>query len=137
MTWSMDQILKHLAGLAKPPGSLGRLEHLAARLAWMQQTLEAQTQPRVLVLFAADHGIVEEHVSAWQQAVTGWVVDLARRGRSASAALAAACNTRLRIVDVGTVGPAFLEAENYTCRKVRAGTRNWLHGPAMTLTEFD
>ncbi len=65
------EIAAHLDALAKPPGSMGRLERLAARLALIQQRLDPVTRPRRLVLFAGDHGVVADGVSAWPQAVTG------------------------------------------------------------------
>ncbi|MEM6456315.1 MAG: nicotinate-nucleotide--dimethylbenzimidazole phosphoribosyltransferase, partial [Acidobacteriota bacterium] len=49
-------IRQHLDGLAKPPGSLGRLEDLAAALCRIQNTLAPVTRPRRIVLFAGDHG---------------------------------------------------------------------------------
>jgi NaMN:DMB phosphoribosyltransferase len=55
---------------AKPHGSLGRLERIAARLAVPQQSLSPQTHPRCITLFAGDHGVVESSVSAWPSAVT-------------------------------------------------------------------
>ncbi|MCD4653427.1 nicotinate-nucleotide--dimethylbenzimidazole phosphoribosyltransferase, partial [bacterium] len=70
-----DEIQKHLDNLTKPPGSLGRLEELAARLCDIQQTLQPQTNPRLLVLFAADHGVVEERVTIWPAKVTEQMID--------------------------------------------------------------
>ncbi|HVS18206.1 MAG TPA: nicotinate-nucleotide--dimethylbenzimidazole phosphoribosyltransferase, partial [Planctomycetota bacterium] len=64
----------HLDGLTKPPGSLGRLERLAARLCAVQGTLAPVAIPRRLVVFAADHGVTAEGVSAWPSAVTGLMI---------------------------------------------------------------
>ena len=60
-----EAVLRHLDRLAKPPGSLGRLEELAGRLCTIQGTLSPRTRPRRVVIFVADHGVVDEGVSAW------------------------------------------------------------------------
>ena len=71
MVLTNPEIAARLDALAKPPGSMGRLEALAAELARIQQRLDPVTRPRRLILFAADHGVVADGVSAWPQAVTG------------------------------------------------------------------
>ena len=62
--------------LTKPPGSLGRLEEIAIRLAAIQRTDTPQTRPRAIVLFAGDHGVTEEGVSPYPSEVTGQIVAL-------------------------------------------------------------
>ena len=57
--------------LTKPPGSLGRLEEIAIRLAAIQRTDTPKTRPRAIVLFAGDHGVTEEGVSPYPSEVTG------------------------------------------------------------------
>src|SRR5438094_9290343 len=79
---------RHLDSLTKPPGSLGRLEDLAARLGVVQQSLAPRTRPRRVVLFAADHGVVAEGVTAWPAAVTGLMVKNIAAGGAASSVLA-------------------------------------------------
>lgn len=79
-----QQIRNYPDSLAKPPGSLGRLEDLAARLCEVQQTLAPRTRPRRDVLFAADHGVVAEGVSAWPSAVTGHMIRTIVAGRQCS-----------------------------------------------------
>jgi NaMN:DMB phosphoribosyltransferase len=61
---TQTDILRHLDALTKPIGSLGRLEDLAARLCQVQRTFALRTAPRRVVLFAADHGVVEAGVTA-------------------------------------------------------------------------
>src|SRR5574340_1084820 len=56
--------------LTKPPGSLGRLEEIANRCAAIGETLELTAAHPRLVLFAADHGVCDEGVSAYPQEVT-------------------------------------------------------------------
>ena len=130
--------LAHLDALAKPRGSLGALEALAARLAATQGTLKPQTRPRRIVLFAADHGCVAAGVSAWPSAVTQLMVGTIAAGKAASSVLARNTGTDLRLVDVGTLGPKLEPApEFYRYAPVRAGTGNLAVEPAMTVTEFD
>ncbi len=131
-----EQIQAHLDGLTKPPGSLGRLEELAARLCLVQRTLEPVTTPRKLVLFAADHGVVEEGISAWPSDVTGLMVANIHGGGAASSVLARSSATALELVDVGTESPAMPEAPGYLCAKVRAGSHNLAREPAVTAEEW-
>jgi nicotinate-nucleotide--dimethylbenzimidazole phosphoribosyltransferase len=130
-------IRRHLDCLTKPPGSLGRLEDLAVRLAGIQQTLAPKTRPRRLVLFAADHGVVKEGVTAWPAEVTHLMVRNIVAGGAASSVLARSTGTELRMIDVGTLGPDLGPAPDYGCRKVRAGSRNLAVEPALTVEEFD
>lgn len=130
-------IQAHLDGLAKPPGSLGRLERLAARLCAIQGTLAPVARPRRLVVFAADHGVVAEGVSAWPSAVTGLMIANIRAGGAASSVLARASGTELRLVDCGACGPTVEPAAHVRVARVASGTKNLARGPAMDLTQFD
>lgn len=127
-----------LDALAKPQRSLGRLEELAVRLAVVQQRLDPVTRPRRIVLFAADHGVVAQGVSAWPQALTGLMVATIRDGRATSSALAAAQQCDLRLVDVGVAmpppppHPAF-----YSHSAIAPGTTDLALGSAMTVAQFD
>jgi nicotinate-nucleotide--dimethylbenzimidazole phosphoribosyltransferase len=123
--------------LTKPPGSLGRLEELAARLCGIQQSLRPRVRPRRLVLFAADHGVVAEGVSAWPSAVTGLMIRNIVAGGAASSVLAQVTETDLRLVDVGALSEPLPACPGYYAQKVRAGTRNLAQEPALTAAEFE
>lgn len=128
----------HLDSLAKPQRSLGTLEALAVRLAIVQQRLDPQTRPRRIVLFAADHGVVAQGVSAWPQAVTGLMVETIRAGRATSSALAAAQGCDLRLVDMGVAHPPLPPHPGmYRAASIAAGTADLATGPAMTTDQFD
>ncbi|MEM8933122.1 MAG: nicotinate-nucleotide--dimethylbenzimidazole phosphoribosyltransferase, partial [Acidobacteriota bacterium] len=99
-----EAIQSHLDALTKPPGSLGRLERLAARLCAVQNTLRPVTRARRLVLFAGDHGVVAEGVTAWPSSVTARMIANIRTGGAASSVLAAATGTAIELVDVGSLG---------------------------------
>jgi nicotinate-nucleotide--dimethylbenzimidazole phosphoribosyltransferase len=133
---SPELIRAHLGSRAKPPGSLGRLEDLAAELCRVQRTLVPVTRPRRVVLFAADHGVVAEGVSAWPAAVTAAMVRTIADGRAASSVLAEASGTDLRLIDVGVNGPVWPDGGVYRNRRVRAGSRNLAAEPALTVDEF-
>ena len=128
---------RHLDRLAKPPGSLGRLEDLAARLAAIGGTLAPATRPRRLVLFAADHGVAAEGVTMWPSAVTGVMIGSILGGGAACAVLAANADADLRLVDVGALADPHPERPGYRVARVGPGTANLARGPAMTPAEFD
>src|SRR5579871_3574033 len=121
-----------LDGKTKPPGSLGRLEALAADLCAIQNTLPPETERKRLLLFAADHGIVAEGVSAYPQEVTFQMVANFARGGAAISVLARHAGADLEVVDVGVLQPTAGMALE---RRVRAGTRNFAGEPALTSEE--
>ena len=128
-----------LASLTKPPRSLGRLEWLAARLCAIQETLSPRAAPRRVAVFAADHGVTVEGVSAYPAGVTAQMVGNFLRGGAAINALARAAAADLYVVDVGVAGPIDVAAGNalFLSRRVREGTRNIADGPAMTPGELE
>jgi nicotinate-nucleotide--dimethylbenzimidazole phosphoribosyltransferase len=133
-----EQVWAHLDALAKPRRSLGRLEALAVRLAVIQQRLDPVTRPRRIVLFAGDHGVVADGVSAWPSEVTGLMVGTILAGRATSSVLAASHRCDLRLVDVGGLAPAPEAAPPFfRDGRIALGTESLAHGPAMTVAEFD
>lgn len=135
MTFDESLVRRRLDSLAKPPGSLGKLEELAVRLCVVQETLAPQTHPRRAVQFAADHGVAASGVSAWPQDVTALVAQTIAAGRGVSSVLARACGCEVVVVDVGMTKP--LPLETILPRRVRAGSRNLADEPALTLDEFE
>lgn len=91
--------------LTKPPGSLGRLEELGVTLAAMQGQQHPQLDKVWISVFAGDHGVVAEGVSAFPQVVTAEMVRNFARGGAAISVLAREWNARLEVVNVGTVQP--------------------------------
>lgn len=120
--------------LTKPPGSLGRLEWIAARLCAIQETLTPRAAPLRIVVFAADHGVTEEGVSAYPSAVTAQMAGNFLRGGAAINALARTAGAHVSVVDVGVVSDIDTSgnAAAFISRRVRAGTRNFTNGPAMS-----
>src|SRR5262249_51798532 len=103
----------------------------------IQQPLRPLTRPRRLVVFAGDHGVVAEGVSAWPAEVTGLMIDNILAGGAASSVLARSTDTELTLVDVGAQSPPLPARPGYVSARVRPGTRNLAREPALTVAEFD
>jgi nicotinate-nucleotide--dimethylbenzimidazole phosphoribosyltransferase len=120
----------------KPVGALGRLEALAARLAVAQGTLRPRAERARVVVFAADHGVAAEGVSAYPSAVTREMVRTFAAGGAAVCVLARAAGAELEVVDVGVDAEPFALAGVVDAR-VRRGSRNLAREAAMTAGECD
>ncbi|MDP2311949.1 MAG: nicotinate-nucleotide--dimethylbenzimidazole phosphoribosyltransferase [Pseudomonadota bacterium] len=122
------------ADLTKPPGSLGRLETEALRIARVQGTAWPRASRRTLLLCAGDHGVTNEGVSAYQPHVTARMVLQFAAGAGAVNVFARAGGVEVRVADLG-VDHDFAGATGIVHAKVRRATRNFVHGPAMTAEE--
>ncbi len=131
-----ESIQAYIDQLCKPLGSLGRWEKIAARLCWIQQTLKPSVRPAELLIFAADHGVIEEGVTLWPSAITTCMVETIANGRSASAALASEYGLDYRIIDVGCQIAPSIKHERLIRQSVANGTNNLAAGPAMSLDQF-
>ncbi len=122
---------RRLDRLTKPQGSLGRLEELA--LQYCSATAERKPSiPRAAVVtFAADHGVVEEGVSAYPKAVTAQMVLNFLRGGAGVNVLARHVGAEVRVVDIG-VDHEFQPLAGLIDRKLMRGTRNMVTQRAMT-----
>ncbi len=121
--------------LTKPPGSLGQLESLAIKLAGLQKTATPRADAIAISIFAADHGIAAEGVSAFPQAVTAEMVRNFAGGGAAIAVLARHLNARLRVANLGTVAALEPVSGVDDCR-IAAGTANFMRQPAMTAEQL-
>ncbi len=128
---------RRLDRLTKPPGSLGKLEALAARLAAIQGTERPALGPGAVVVAAADHGVAAEGVSAYPPEVTYQMVLNFLAGGAAINQIAAEADARVYVLDVGVNGPAFPEAEGLIRARVRPGTGNLVREPAMREEEAE
>jgi nicotinate-nucleotide--dimethylbenzimidazole phosphoribosyltransferase len=122
--------------LTKPRGSLGRLEELALQLAGLQDCEYPACAAPSLLLFAADHGVAEEAVSAYLPRATAQMVYQYLSGGAAANVLCRQHGVELRVADVG-VDHDFGRASGLHDYKVRRGTRNFLKQPAMTSAEME
>lgn len=121
--------------LTKPPGSLGRLEELGITLAAMQGTQQPRVEKIWIAVFAGDHGVTAEGISAFPQAVTAEMVRNFARGGAAISVLAQEWNARLEVVNVGTV-QAMEELPGVLDARVGPGTANLVREPAMTVAQL-
>ena len=120
----------------KPPGSLGRLESWAIRLAEIQGTLEPTVEKARVLVFAADHGVAAEGVSAYPREVTAQMMANFASGGAAIHVLCRSAGIEVEVVDVG-VDAELLDLPQVVHSKVRRGSRNLLHEPAMTAEEME
>lgn len=127
---AMDAARRRQAQLAKPPGSLGRLEDLSVQLAGITGKICNKIEKKHLLVFAADNGVVAEGVASSPQSVTlQQTVNLTRHKTGASV-LCRHFGCEITVCDVGVnacvTAPAVLD------KKIAYGTKNMAHEPAMT-----
>lgn len=121
--------------LTKPPGSLGILEDVACRFAaWQGKAIPEKLAPAINV-FAADHGVCAEGVSAFPSAVTPEMVKNFVSGGAAINTLAKCIDASLAVVDVGV--DADIAALPIVHAKIRRGSRNLMREAAMTAEETE
>lgn len=118
------------ARLAKPPGSLGRLEELSIQLAGITGRVHNALNKKQLLVFAADNGVVAEGVSSAPQSVTKQQTINLTRGKTGAAVLAKHFGCGLTVCDVGV--NADIYESTVLNRKIAYGTQNICTGPAMT-----
>lgn len=133
-TASREAAIARQAVLTKPAGSLGQLESIAVQLAAMQGTDAPSIQRPYIAIFAGDHGIAAEGVSAFPQVVTGEMIRNFARGGAAISVLAKAQNALLHVYNCGTAYP-IEPLTGVTDRSIAAGTFNFLQQAAMTETQ--
>lgn len=120
----------------KPLGSLGHLEGLALRISLIQNTLNPRVDKKSILVFAGDHGVVEEGVSAYPASVTGEMVKNFLGGGAAINVLCRQFDIDLSVVDMG-VNADFSPHPKLFDKKVRKGTRNFALEEAMTVREVE
>ena len=129
-------LIDKIDNLAKPQGSLGTLEKIALQIGLIQQRLSPSLCHPVNVIYASDHGIADEGVSKSPKEVTRQVIHNFLNGGAGVCFLARQHGFELKIVDSG-VDFDFPSIPQLIDRKVRKGTRNFLHEAAMTVEEME
>jgi nicotinate-nucleotide--dimethylbenzimidazole phosphoribosyltransferase len=132
---SREQALARQQQLTKPTGSLGQLEAVAVQLAGLQGRVKPSVGNVWIAIFAGDHGVVAEGVSAYPQAVTGQMLHNFIMGGAAISVLARQLSAQLDVVDLGTVSPLNLPGVRHL--NLGAGTANFAKGPAMTQAQLE
>ena len=132
-----DRTVRELIdGKTKPLGALGDVESVALQIARATGTTAPRLKSCELTIFAGDHGIACEGVSAYPQAVTREMVMNFLRGGAAANVFAEAVGASVRVVDAGVAGNPILDPELLSHR-IAPGTRNCRVEPAMTETQRD
>jgi nicotinate-nucleotide--dimethylbenzimidazole phosphoribosyltransferase len=121
---------RRLDRLTKPPGSLGALEDIAARLAAVQGRPLPAVERKLALVVAADHGVARQGVSAYPSEVTGQMVRNFLAGRAAVNVLAAQAGARVMVVDAGMLEPT--DDRRVLDLRLGAGTADFSRGPAMS-----
>lgn len=130
-TQVVEQAQARQQQLTKPAGSLGQLEALAVQLAGLQGRVKPSLEQVWIAIFAGDHGVVAEGVSAFPQEVTGQMLLNFVSGGAAISVLARQLGASLEVVDLGTVTPS-LNLPGVRHLNVGPGTANFVQGSAMT-----
>lgn len=130
------QLLHKIDNKTKPLGALGRLERLALQIALAQDSLSPRLTKPAIAVFAGDHGIALEGVSAYPQAVTAQMVLNFLAGGAAINVFARQHDIALTIVDAG-VNHDFGPLPGLVDAKIGHGTRSFLQEPAMSAAQCE
>lgn len=134
----LENRIRHLIdNKTKPTGALGRIEELALQIALIQQTETPVLQNPHLIVFAADHGLATEGVSAYPAHITYGMVQNFIAGGAAINVFCRQNGLNLLVCDVGVNGTFSENTDTFVKYKIRPGTRNMRYEPAMTLDECE
>ncbi len=131
------RIRQRIDNKTKPLGALGQLEDLALQIARIQQTETPVLHNPYLLVFAADHGLAAEGVSAYPASVTYGMVHNFMAGGAAINVFCRQNGLNLLVCDVGVNGTFGTGTDQLVNYKIRPGTRNMRHEPAMTTEECE
>jgi len=129
-----EAVQRRLDNKTKPLGSLGRLEELAKRVCLITGKDDPDVGRKAVFVFAGDHGVVDEGVSAYPRAVTAQMVYNFVRGGAGVNVLARHIGADVIVADIG-VDHDFEPADGLRIVKVAKGTKNMAKGPAMSREE--
>jgi len=126
-----QQAVDHQQTLTKPAGSLGQLEDLAIQFAAWQGQVKPQCDKVIVSVFAADHGVCQQGVSAFPQAVTAQMVANFVAGGAAISVLSKQLNADFNVVNMGTVEPT-PAVEKLINVQLMPGTQDFTEKAAMS-----
>lgn len=132
---TMTAAQSRLDNLCKPPGSLGKLEEIAAQIAGVSGNIYNELTKRCVIIMSSDNGVVEEGVAAAPQSVTYFQTLNFTRGVTGVTVIADVAKSDIMVVDVGINGD--ISHPQIIDRKIRKGTSNLAKGPAMTREEAE
>ncbi|MBK0063208.1 MULTISPECIES: nicotinate-nucleotide--dimethylbenzimidazole phosphoribosyltransferase [unclassified Acinetobacter] len=145
MSWWLEQVkavdeqtkqaaIHRQQQLTKPTGSLGDLEAIAIQLASLQQNVHPHVNQPWITIFAGDHGVMQENISAYPQAVTRQMLQNFATGGACISVIARQYAATLQVIDCGTVGEDY-HYDSVETHCIRAGTANFAVESAMSETE--
>jgi nicotinate-nucleotide--dimethylbenzimidazole phosphoribosyltransferase len=118
-----NSVRKEFDGLAKPVGSLGKLESIAAQIAGITHSHTPTIDPTAIALFGADHGIaVDNSVTPWPQAITAQMLEVMGDNKAAVSVLAKTANVYVEIINVGAIVDS--KSPNVRNERVASGTQD-------------
>ena len=126
-----EAVRKEFDGLAKPVGSLGKLELVAAQIAGITQSHTPTVDPAAIALFGADHGIAaDDSVTPWPQAITGLMLEVMGDNKAAVSVLADVSDVYVQIINVGAMADS--KSPNVRNERVASGTADIRTADAMS-----
>lgn len=131
-----SQLRALVDGKTKPLGSLGRIEDLAVQIGMVQRSTTPVLERCTHTIFAADHGLAAEGISAYPSEVTRIMVATFLTGGAAASVFARVVGARVRVVDAGVAGEP-IDHPDLLSARVGAGTANSALGPAMTVAQCE
>ncbi|HQL82294.1 MAG TPA: nicotinate-nucleotide--dimethylbenzimidazole phosphoribosyltransferase, partial [Spirochaetota bacterium] len=130
---AMQRARSRLDSLLKPPGSLGRLESIAEKLAGISGRVGGEIGKKTIIVMCGDNGVTEEQVSSFPRNISTLVAETMLKGLSGVSVLAKHAGAGLVVVDLGLDGD--IAGGHAVGRKIRRGTANMTKGPAMSREE--
>lgn len=131
---SQQAAIERQLQLTKPTGSLADLEQVAITLAALQNTAQPQLNLPWICIYAADHGVMAENISAYPQVVTRQMLQNFMTGGACISVIAREYSARLEVIDCGTVGEAY-HVDGVQQARVSSGTANFAEQAAMSMDE--
>jgi nicotinate-nucleotide--dimethylbenzimidazole phosphoribosyltransferase len=127
-------VQKEFDGLAKPVGSLGKLEKVAAQIAGITHSHTPTIDPAAIAVFGGDHGIAaDDSVTPWPQAITGMMLEVMGDNKAAVSVLADIADVYCQYINVGTVNDS--QSPAVRNERVKSGTQDIRNDHAMTRDE--
>ena len=129
-----DAVQKEFDGLAKPVGSLGKLEKVAAQISGITHSHTPTVDPAAIAVFGGDHGIAtDDSVTPWPQAITGMMLEVMGDNKAAVSVLADVADVYCQYINVGAVSDSKSPAVRN--ERVKSGTQDIRANNAMTREE--
>jgi nicotinate-nucleotide--dimethylbenzimidazole phosphoribosyltransferase len=126
-----DAVRKEFDGLAKPVGSLGKLENIASQIAGITHSHTPIVDPAAVALFGADHGIAaDDSVTPWPQAITGMMLEVMGDNKAAVSVLADVADVYVQIINVGAIVDS--KSSQVRNERVASGTQDIRTSDAMS-----